>query len=62
LFPAMTGTFTPAYSVSKRTGSDGPTMRVSRVVAMAEGGVVVLAGVDHCAVKGAVTRLFLASI
>jgi hypothetical protein len=24
LFTAMTGIFTPAYSVSKRTGSDGP--------------------------------------
>jgi hypothetical protein len=24
----MTGSFTPAYSVSKRTGSDGPTAKV----------------------------------
>jgi hypothetical protein len=27
LFTAMTGIFTPAYSVSKTTGSDGPRNR-----------------------------------
>jgi hypothetical protein len=27
LFTAMTGIFTPAYSVSKRTGSDGRRSR-----------------------------------